>query len=257
MWDHLQWSGEDDGEPRQPSVDPTVALTMIAAATSRVRLGPDGDAAGSAPAVEGRPRADAPSTTSRAVDSRWASGWAARQGLEFGDFGEETDARVRAAKLDEGLDVLAGLWTGQPFELRRDAPPRHAGPRCCRRPVQYRRAHLGGRRVAGASGARSGGPPASTACTRCCSPFRRTSSRRRSADLVRYIRQFRAEEEPFDVAFGAETAGDGGSGRPRPGSPVRRRGRHLVDGAHLALARSAGRDAGADPSRSARMIAAA
>ena len=40
IWDHVHWSGEEDGEPRQPAVDTTVALTMIAAATSRVRFGP-------------------------------------------------------------------------------------------------------------------------------------------------------------------------------------------------------------------------
>ena len=26
IWDHIQWSGEQNGERRQPSVDPTVAL---------------------------------------------------------------------------------------------------------------------------------------------------------------------------------------------------------------------------------------
>ena len=40
VWDHLQWSGEDDGRPRPPAVDPTVALALVAAATSRVRIGP-------------------------------------------------------------------------------------------------------------------------------------------------------------------------------------------------------------------------
>ncbi len=29
--------------------------------------------------------------------------------------GEVIDAKGRAAMLDEALDVLAGLWTGQPF----------------------------------------------------------------------------------------------------------------------------------------------
>ncbi len=28
------------------------------------------------------------------------------------------DARVRAAQLDEGLDVLAGIWSGQPFSYQ-------------------------------------------------------------------------------------------------------------------------------------------
>jgi alkanesulfonate monooxygenase SsuD/methylene tetrahydromethanopterin reductase-like flavin-dependent oxidoreductase (luciferase family) len=35
--------------------------------------------------------------------------------LEFGAFGEEPDDRERATKLDEGLDVLTGLWSGEPF----------------------------------------------------------------------------------------------------------------------------------------------
>ena len=33
----------------------------------------------------------------------------------FTAFGEETDRKARAELLDEGLDVLAGLWRGQPF----------------------------------------------------------------------------------------------------------------------------------------------
>ena len=36
---------------------------------------------------------------------------------EFTAFGEEADIRVRAQKLDEGLAILAGLWTGEPFEF--------------------------------------------------------------------------------------------------------------------------------------------
>lgn len=33
----------------------------------------------------------------------------------FAEFGEETDRRTRAELLDEGLDILTGLWKGQPF----------------------------------------------------------------------------------------------------------------------------------------------
>ena len=36
---------------------------------------------------------------------------------EFTRLGEEADARVRARKLDEGLEVLTGLWTGRPCSL--------------------------------------------------------------------------------------------------------------------------------------------
>lgn len=33
----------------------------------------------------------------------------------FAEFGEETDRKVRAELVDEGLEVIAGLWQGQPF----------------------------------------------------------------------------------------------------------------------------------------------
>jgi alkanesulfonate monooxygenase SsuD/methylene tetrahydromethanopterin reductase-like flavin-dependent oxidoreductase (luciferase family) len=35
--------------------------------------------------------------------------------LDFADLGHSGDDRVRAAQLDERLDVLTGLWSGQPF----------------------------------------------------------------------------------------------------------------------------------------------
>ncbi|MEZ4670857.1 MAG: LLM class flavin-dependent oxidoreductase [Anaerolineae bacterium] len=35
------------------------------------------------------------------------TGWA--------NFGEETDRKIRAERMDEGLDILTGLWKGQPF----------------------------------------------------------------------------------------------------------------------------------------------
>jgi alkanesulfonate monooxygenase SsuD/methylene tetrahydromethanopterin reductase-like flavin-dependent oxidoreductase (luciferase family) len=36
----------------------------------------------------------------------------------FTHFGEELDARRRAEQLDEGLEIIAGLWTGKPFSFR-------------------------------------------------------------------------------------------------------------------------------------------
>lgn len=33
----------------------------------------------------------------------------------FANFGEEVDRRTRADMLDEGIDVLTGLWSGEPF----------------------------------------------------------------------------------------------------------------------------------------------
>ena len=34
---------------------------------------------------------------------------------DFGTFGEPEDLRVRAEMLDEGLAILDGMWTGEPF----------------------------------------------------------------------------------------------------------------------------------------------
>jgi len=208
VWDHIQWSGEADGELRQPAADPTVALALIAAATSRVRLGPM-----VMPLARRRPwKAARELTTLDHLSSGRLTlgvGLGGPPGLEFGDFGEETDARVRAAKLDEGLDVLAGLWTGQPFDY---AGTHHRLSRVemLPRPVQSRVPIWVG-----------GEWPAHRA------PFRRAArfdgvhpllfavppDEQPAAirDLVRYIRRFRADDQPFDVAFGAETAGDGGA----------------------------------------------
>ena len=36
-------------------------------------------------------------------------------------FGEETDKVVRGELLDEGLDIIRGLWAGQPFSYQRQA----------------------------------------------------------------------------------------------------------------------------------------
>jgi alkanesulfonate monooxygenase SsuD/methylene tetrahydromethanopterin reductase-like flavin-dependent oxidoreductase (luciferase family) len=37
---------------------------------------------------------------------------------DFGFFDEVTDPKIRARRLDEGLDILTGLWTGQPFSYQ-------------------------------------------------------------------------------------------------------------------------------------------
>jgi alkanesulfonate monooxygenase SsuD/methylene tetrahydromethanopterin reductase-like flavin-dependent oxidoreductase (luciferase family) len=36
----------------------------------------------------------------------------------FDNFGEVTDRKARAELLDEGLDILTGLWRGQPFNYQ-------------------------------------------------------------------------------------------------------------------------------------------
>ncbi len=209
VWDHIQWSGEADGEPRQPSVDPIVALSLIAAATSKLRLGPM-----VMPLARRRPWKVARELTTLDHLSNGrltlGVGLGGPPGLEFGDFGEETDARVRAEKLEEGLDVLAGLWSGRPFDYA-GKHYRLTHAEMLPRPVQDRAPiWVGGewpdhrapfRRAARFDGVHpllfSVPPDDQPAAIR---------------DLVAYIAQFRDSDQPFDVVYGAETAGDGSEG---------------------------------------------
>jgi alkanesulfonate monooxygenase SsuD/methylene tetrahydromethanopterin reductase-like flavin-dependent oxidoreductase (luciferase family) len=130
-------------------------------------------------------------------------------GLEFGDFGEDVDAKVRAGKLDEGLTVLRGLWTGQPFHFAGEhhtirgaqlLPPPHQ---------EHVPIWVGGewpnrapfRRAARFDGVHpimfSVPPPEQPAAL---------------AEMVAYIARHRTDPGPFDVVFGTETAGDGAVG---------------------------------------------
>jgi alkanesulfonate monooxygenase SsuD/methylene tetrahydromethanopterin reductase-like flavin-dependent oxidoreductase (luciferase family) len=208
IWDHLQWSGEDDGQPRQPSIDPTVALALIAAETSRVRIGPM-----VLPLARRRPWkvAREMATLDHLSGGRLTLGvgLGGPPGLEFGDFGEDVDAKVRAGKLDEGLAVLQGLWTGEPFDFAGEHHSVHGAqllpsPRQERVPIW-----VGGewpdhrapfRRAARFDGVHpllfSVAPPDQPAAI---------------ADLVHFIERHRTSDGPFDIVFGTETAGDGSS----------------------------------------------
>ena len=106
------WDGFFVWEPIW-GVDAWVCLTAAAMVTFRIRLGTmlsplsrmrPWDLAGKAAAVDnlsgGRVIL---SVGLGAVDTG------------FADFGEVTERKIRAELLDEGLDILFGLWKGQPF----------------------------------------------------------------------------------------------------------------------------------------------
>ena len=109
VWDHVQ---RDAGVPY---ADPWILLTVIALATERVRLGP---------MVTPLPRRRPWLVAREAVTLDILSGGRFTLGLgngsplrEFTAFGEEPDLRVRAAKLDEGLAIIEGLFTEKPFSF--------------------------------------------------------------------------------------------------------------------------------------------
>jgi alkanesulfonate monooxygenase SsuD/methylene tetrahydromethanopterin reductase-like flavin-dependent oxidoreductase (luciferase family) len=107
VWDHLMHAGD------LPACDPWVTLGAVAATTSRVRLGPL-----VTPLPRRRPWkvAREAATLDRLSDGRsvLGVGIGTDRYREFRAFGEPatTDA-VRAELLDEGLEVLVALWTGE------------------------------------------------------------------------------------------------------------------------------------------------
>ncbi len=108
IWDHLaRWHTR--------MVDPWVALTAIALNTSRILFGTM-----VTPLPRRRPWKLARETLSLDALSggRLILGVGSGPGgEEFEGFGDEADSRVRGAMLDEGLEVLTGLWSGKPFSF--------------------------------------------------------------------------------------------------------------------------------------------
>jgi alkanesulfonate monooxygenase SsuD/methylene tetrahydromethanopterin reductase-like flavin-dependent oxidoreductase (luciferase family) len=104
IWDHLAfvWG--------PPATDPWIALAAIAEATTTVRIG-----TAVTPVARRRPHVLAHEVSSLDVLSGgrviFGAGLGGSEG-EFGRFGEPTDEKVRAAMLDEGLDVMRRLWSG-------------------------------------------------------------------------------------------------------------------------------------------------
>ena len=113
IWDHIQFDSQNPANV----VDPWVALAAVATGTTRLRIGTL-----MTPIARRRPWKLARETVS--IDQLSHGRLVVGAGLgfppeaEFELFGEEPDARVRAAKLDEGLSVLDGLWSGRPFSFK-------------------------------------------------------------------------------------------------------------------------------------------
>ena len=95
-------------------VDPWIALTAIAINTKRIRIGPL-----VTPLARRRPWKLARETTSidHLSDGRLILGVGLGDPAEadFAPFGEDSGTKARAERLDEALDVLAGLWRGERF----------------------------------------------------------------------------------------------------------------------------------------------
>ena len=110
--DYIIWQGHQD----IPSYDPWVILAAMALRTERVRLGTM-----VTPLARRRPWKVARETVTLDHLSKGRMilgvglGDTISSDVSFTHFGEMTDPRRRAKMLDEALDVLVGLWSGEPF----------------------------------------------------------------------------------------------------------------------------------------------
>lgn len=109
VWDHVV----EQKSLRREIADPWVLLTAAALATSRIRLG-----TAITPVARRRPAklAREVTTLDRLTGGRMilGVGLGAPISDEYGSFGDTTDPRVLAERLDEGLHALNLLWSGDP-----------------------------------------------------------------------------------------------------------------------------------------------
>jgi len=113
VWDHVTHRKE----LRRAIADPWVLLTAAALATERIRLGTM-----ITPVARRRVSklAREVTTLDRLTGGRMVLGVGLGAPVpdEFGSFGETTDPRELAARLDEGLTALKLLWSGDPVTFR-------------------------------------------------------------------------------------------------------------------------------------------
>ena len=114
LWDHMLVFKQDDMV--LPFVDPWVALAAIACNTKKMTLGPL-----ITPIPRRRPWKVAREALSLDHLSKGrlvlGVGIGAPPDVEFDYFDEVSDVKQRAEMLDEGLDIITGLWSGVPFSF--------------------------------------------------------------------------------------------------------------------------------------------
>jgi alkanesulfonate monooxygenase SsuD/methylene tetrahydromethanopterin reductase-like flavin-dependent oxidoreductase (luciferase family) len=107
IWDHLQFG--------EPTADPWIALTAMALRTQRIRLGP---------LVTPVPRRHIAKLAREVITLDHLSNGRLILGVgagfpslpDYTAFGDGSDPKIRAAMLDEALEVLAALWSGKPVK---------------------------------------------------------------------------------------------------------------------------------------------
>ena len=199
IYDHI-------GQPNK-AADPWITLTAMAMKTKRVKLGPV-----VTPVARRRPWKLARETVT--LDHLSGGrlilgvglGWSPR---EFDIFGEQSNPMIRAEKLDEGLAILAGLWSGESFNFT----GKHyqvSDISFLPRPLQVPRIPIWAcgtwstkkapfRRAARWDGIVAILPPSEN----------RPVSTNEVRDIKAYIKHYRASDDPFDIVVILWSEGDG------------------------------------------------
>lgn len=203
VWDHIQVGWLDT------VADPWVALTAIALATRRIRVGTL-----VTPLYRRHPWKLARETVTldHLSQGRLILGVGLGSDLfgEISAFGGPLDDRVRARMLDEGLAVLTGLWSGEPFSFAGEHF-RVNKTRFIPAPMQLPRIPIW---VAGTWPRR---PPFRRAARYdgvipVTGDIRSSLSAAELGELTGFVSQHRggAAQDPYDVVYSAGTPGESG-----------------------------------------------
>lgn len=191
VWDHLSYN------LGYPAGDPWVILSAVASTTTSLKVGVE-----VCPLPRRRPHVLAQTLTTLDLLSQGRVIFSAGLGgvpEEFSAFGEPADPKIRAAKLDEGLQVLDGLLRGETVThhglyytvegiamgtpcVQKPRPPIWIGGES--RPALRRAARWDGWVIGGVD-------------IEC----KMTKTPQQLADQVAYIQEHRTDSRPFDVAI--------------------------------------------------------
>jgi alkanesulfonate monooxygenase SsuD/methylene tetrahydromethanopterin reductase-like flavin-dependent oxidoreductase (luciferase family) len=212
VWDHVV----EQKDVHRDIADPWILLTAAALATSRIRLG-----TAITPVARRRPAklAREVTTLDRLTGGRMilGVGLGAPVHDEYATFGDTTDTRVLAERLDESLHALDLLWSGErvtyrgnqvtiddvaflPTPVQRPRVPIWVGGLWPHKAPMRRAARWDGA-IPATAGFESGRPP----------------DVGEVGDLVRFLHGCRAEQgradEPFDIVIGGQSPAGRAAGR--------------------------------------------
>jgi alkanesulfonate monooxygenase SsuD/methylene tetrahydromethanopterin reductase-like flavin-dependent oxidoreductase (luciferase family) len=206
LWDHLLAFAPGS----MPLVDPWIALTAAAINTSRIRFGP---------MVTPLPRRRPTNLARQTASLDQLSGGRLILGVgsgalpyEWEYLGEESNPKSRAMMLDEALEMLTGLWSGEPFaysgaHYRIGGVPPDTNWQAIFYPPPIQRPRI----PIWVAGTWPAKPPFRRAASWdgvCPTTADGTLTPVDVRDMVRYLAVHRTSGEPFDVVIAGETPGD-------------------------------------------------